>query len=974
MAWAYLCGPPRRLARAAPQILHFFTSIFMRLSFLYLLLVTLVGTAVAQRNYNLDLLSTTGLPQGESGNDCWGYSDQFGREFAVIGTTAATYVYSLEDARAPTLRARIPGATSVWRDIKSFGTRLYVVADRGTDGLLVIDMAKAPDTITHTFYKPAITVGGQETTLARAHNLYISKEGLLVLAGSNVYAGAPLFFDLAANPAAPPFVGASRREYAHDVYAERGRLYSSDINVGTLTVHDYTNLASITALGSQTTTSNFTHNAWPTGDDRAVFTTDERSQATVDAYDVSDPSAIRLIDRFRPEATFTSGSIPHNTHVNADFLVTSWYRDGVVLTDASRPHNLIEVGQYDTYPQGGGNGFNGCWGAYPFLPSGLVIASDIESGLFVFQPKYEQACYFEGTVQDSATGALLSGVTVNFDNRAPQEDITGLDGTFATGIYLEGAYRVTFSKPGYAPKTTVAQMRRGQLDFRNIKLLKIVPVNFNIIVLDAVGRPLPQAKQSIELKRVEGDFNRYDIAIGLWGYKPFIVRDTALRQNSTVNLRINLKPGYEDDFALDLGWASTGTAIRGQWARGLPSETTLDGQIVQIGADVDGDFGDLAYATGLAGGAAGDDDVDGGTARLTSPVFPLPLTADARVSFAYHFFNGGGTSTPNDTLIVELIGGGRTIRLFETRTNTTGWQRVTTAPLRGLLGLTGTPNGPPVEQVVDYRLVVRTGDLTQSGHFVEAMFDDFRLLEVVAPTLTASATTGCAPFTVTYSVPAGTTAPRFTVEGGSATVVNGNTVTTTYTTPGSYAVQVSTTDANGEVSKFDYPGFVTVGKPAQAEFSARALDALDVAFTNTSLDATSFAWDFGDGTGSTEAAPTHRYPSSGTYTVRLIATAACGSDTSSQMIRAQVVGVEELQLVAGLRLLNNPVNARLALEYSGLEPLDVQLFDGLGRVVLSQKLSGPGRYELLTASLPDGAYFLRAAQYPRAAATVIIRH
>ncbi len=946
----------------------------MRLLFLFVAVCLQAGAALAQRNYNLELQANVRMPAGEEGNDCWGYTDGFGREFAVMGTTRATYVYSLEDPTKPILRARVPGVISEWRDIKTFGTRIYVVADRGKDGLLVIDMARAPDTITHTFYKPSVSIGTQVTTLEKAHNLYISQEGLLVLAGSNIHSGAPLFFDLRVNPTEPPFVGAARQVYAHDVFAERGRLYSSDINAGQLTVHDYTDPGAIKALGSVTTTFNYTHNAWPTADDRHVFTTDERSQATVDAYDVSDPTAIRLVDRFRPEATFASGSIPHNTHVNADFLVTSWYRDGVVLTDASRPHNLIEVGQYDTYPQGGGNGFNGCWGAYPFFPSGLVIASDIESGLFVFRPKYEQGCYFEGTVQDSASGALLSGVTVNFDDRAPQRTVTGLDGTYATGIYLEGAYEVTFSKPGYIPFTTVVQMRRGVLDFRNIKLLKITPVNFNVTVLDAAGQPLPQAKRSIEVTRVEGDFNRYDIAIGQWGYKPFFIRDTALRQNSTVNLRVVLQPGYEDDFFFDLGWVSSGTAIRGLWERGVPNETTLDGQVVQLGKDIDGDFGEQAYVTGIAGGAVGDHDIDGGTAILTSPAFPLPRNADARVSFAYYFYNGGGAVTPNDTLIVELVGGGKTTRLLEVRATTTGgWQRFTSAPIRGLTGLTGG-SGPRTEQLEDYRLVVRSGDFAQSGHIVEAMFDGFRLVEIAAPALSVSATSGCAPLTVTYSVPAGTTAPTFVVEGGTNTVVSANSVTTTYASAGTYAVQVSTTGADGVVTKFDYPAAVTVASKSVADFRAETQDAFEVKFVNASQGATGFAWSFGDGATSTLPDPTHQYADAGDYVVTLVTTAPCGNDTTTQTVRARVVDVAELEQLAGLRVVANPVAATLLLDYAHGEPLDVQLLDAVGRIVLSQKLAGAGRHELAVQHLPDGAYFLRTVQHPNAGATVVVRH
>ena len=81
----------------------------------------------AQENFNVTLLSNVNV--GNESNDIWGYVDGNGIEYAVIGTVANTQVFSLEDPSNPILRYTVAGATSIWRDIKSYGNYLYVVAD-----------------------------------------------------------------------------------------------------------------------------------------------------------------------------------------------------------------------------------------------------------------------------------------------------------------------------------------------------------------------------------------------------------------------------------------------------------------------------------------------------------------------------------------------------------------------------------------------------------------------------------------------------------------------------------------------------------------------------------------------------------------------------------------------------------------------------------------------------------------------------
>ena len=68
---------------------------------------------------------------------------------------------------------------------------------------------------------------------------------------------------------------------------------------------------------------------------------------------------------------------------------------------------------------------------------------------------------------------------------------------------------------------------------------------------------------------------------------------------------------------------------------------------------------------------------------------------------------------------------------------------------------------------------------------------------------------------------------------------------------------------------------------------------IDVYFTNTTVGASSYEWDFGDGNTSTGMSPTHTYTSPGAYTVKLIVhTVNCGiSDT---LIKTNYISVNDL--------------------------------------------------------------------------------
>ncbi len=62
---------------------------------------------------------------------------------------------------------------------------------------------------------------------------------------------------------------------------------------------------------------------------------------------------------------------------------------------------------------------------------------------------------------------------------------------------------------------------------------------------------------------------------------------------------------------------------------------------------------------------------------------------------------------------------------------------------------------------------------------------------------------------------------------------------------------------------------------------AYEINGKDVTFTNVSTNASSYAWDFGDGGTSTEMSPTHTYADFGTYTVTLTSKGSGGTSTAT---------------------------------------------------------------------------------------------
>lgn len=437
--------------------------------FLFLLFATLHHFAFSQKNLELQ----ANVTYSQNLSDIWGYTDSVGNEYALVCLRSGVAIENITDPTNPQNVAIIPGPSSTWRDAKTIGHFSYYINETGA-GLQVINLENlpnAPDSTDSYFWTPIIPGLGQ---LSTCHNIYIDTEtGYGFLAGCNVNNGGIIIIDLVTDPGNPIFVAAASSTYAHDVFARGDYMYTSDIFDGAFAIHNIANKDSIFTISSQTTPFTFTHNAWLSDDGNTIFTTDERNNASVGAYDISDMNNIQYLDEFRPLSSVNTGLIPHNVHVKDDFLVTSFYTEGIVITDANRPQNLIEVGNYDTFAGGNGS-FGGVWGAYPFFESGTVLGSDSGTGLYVLKPNYTRACYLEGEVTDSITGMALSGVLVNIISDDANNEISAISGAYKTGQVTAGDFDVTYSKSGYTSKTITASLTNGEVTVADIALAPII--------------------------------------------------------------------------------------------------------------------------------------------------------------------------------------------------------------------------------------------------------------------------------------------------------------------------------------------------------------------------------------------------------------------------------------------------------------------------------------------------------------------
>ena len=446
-----------------------------RFLFYFLLIYSLKN--YAQQSMNMNLLSVQSYSSDL--NDIWGYSSDNG-EYALVGLYDGISVVNITNPSSPIDLGFYPGPSSMWRDIKTYGDYLYCINETG-GGLQILNLEQVIYGVSNPTY-----IENMSLDFTTAHNLYIDENGVLYVFGSNYSNGGAMMFDLVSSPENPIFLGNYSGSYFHDGMVRGDTLWGGAIYNGEFSVVDVSDKSNPVLLATQSTPNNFTHNCWISDDGNTLFTTDEVSGAYVTSYDVSNLNDIEELDRIQAWSTNTN-VIPHNTHVNGDFLITSYYTDGVSVVDASQPSNLIEVAYYDTSDGYSGSGFNGAWGAYPFLPSGNILVSDIENGLYVLEPKYTNASFLEGYVTNSVNGAPISNVSIQISS-SNNPSLSELNGFYETGVANSGTYDVFITASGYLSQTISVTLSSEYTTQLNVELtasgcMDPLACNFNPLAL-----------------------------------------------------------------------------------------------------------------------------------------------------------------------------------------------------------------------------------------------------------------------------------------------------------------------------------------------------------------------------------------------------------------------------------------------------------------------------------------------------------
>ncbi len=196
---------------------------------------------------------------------------------------------------------------------------------------------------------------------------------------------------------------------------------------------------------------------------------------------------------------------------------------------------------------------------------------------------------------------------------------------------------------------------------------------------------------------------------------------------------------------------------------------------------------------------------------------------------------------------------------------------------------------------------------------------------------------GCAPYDVTYEAQLTNNTESFVwnFPGGNPLTSTDANVTVTYNNAGQYVGKLIATNQYGSDTALQT---IVVHPLAIADFTF-TVSGLELTTTNTSTNADTYFWTFGDGGSSSLENPVHVYPGNGNYDIVLKVTNFCGNNEMSRNLF--IVDIEDPLGEVNVKLFPNPNNGIFTLDVQSIQPeeVDITIFDLLGRKVLQRHWS-----------------------------------
>jgi choice-of-anchor B domain-containing protein len=384
-----------------------------KLLLVFSVILALTSAAQTYPNHNITLLSNVApentnnwYGQNTKYAGCYGWHNAVdNKEYAILGSTKGNHFIEITDPANPVVRDFVPGASqnNLWREIQTYQHYAYLISDDNGSNFQIVDMSYLPDSVHLVYASTAL--------FTKAHTLFVEGNKLFV-GGISGWMGtfSMAVYDLS-DPVNPVLLRALDQDYpsisyVHDMFVKNDTVYASTGNAG-LYIFKYNSNNTFTMMASFTNylQAGYNHSSYITPDSKTLVFCDEvPTGLSAKVLDVSDFSNLALKDTIVSHP----GATAHNPYVTNDYhAVISYYQDGVYIYDISDPSNAVMAGFFDTDPEHGdndnyssSNAYQGCWGAYPFLPSGVLLASDMQHGLFVLDMSAALSVKSNGAVEN----------------------------------------------------------------------------------------------------------------------------------------------------------------------------------------------------------------------------------------------------------------------------------------------------------------------------------------------------------------------------------------------------------------------------------------------------------------------------------------------------------------------------------------------------------------------------------------------